>query len=317
MANPRAVDSEGKPIDPSADLKGFLAKVAAPQQGEPAPEAPAAPSYRTFVFADAEDEELKGKTGEEVAKIFADRRTEVTRERDRATQLQRELESERQTRQMEDIARRVMPVQPAAPAPEPREDPRVAKMNEAWAAGDFESARALFNEITRDDVKNEVRSSRDEVKAEITAELRGRRVNEDAQGAYLALRNHLGTLGIPGEVVDARSRALLAEVTYNGSPFYANGSLTNPRNLLAAWNHLWPASAAPTAPPAPVAAQPSQPTPPTPPGSSRPAPAAAPGAPSKGTLSDAQRRAREYIAPRLGLKVDDLIERGKRRNANA
>lgn len=315
MAKETAKNEDGSVIDPSKDLQKFIEKVAPPQSGESV-ETPAVPAYKTVTFDDVEDEELKGKTGEQAVQILAMRRREAQESQQREQQLRRELEQERQQRQMEDIARRTvtqaLPAQPTAPQ---IEDPRIAEINDKWIT-EPDRARFLMDQMADERAARNNKKGYDDLKAEIESNLEKKRINEDAQNAYGQLRSHLVANGVDGNLVDSRSRALLAEVTYHGSPFFPNGSLRNARNLLAAWNHLFGEVKA--APPAPAAtAQLSTPTPPTPPGSGRPAPAAAPGSPPKGTLSPEQRRAREYIAPRLGLSADDLIERGKRRNANA
>lgn len=304
------------PPEERGSLRRFLEKAPPPSVRED--EGPEPKPWEAVTFDDVDDEEIRGKSGRDVVALAAQRRQEAQRERDRAAQLERDLAAERHRREMEDIARRTVDASrqaPPAPQGPSREEQLVADINELWIT-DHPRAVALMNELTEMRANKLIETRTSTLKSDIMNEVRSTRINQDAQTAWSQFRGYLTEqCGVDGATVDRRMRMILAEVTDPNGRYWANGSLTNPRNLLAAWNTEF-GEAKPRSAAAPSTAHPpdtsSAPTA-TPPGGGRPAPAAAPGGP-KGSLSQKQIEARRYIAQRVGLDPDKLIERGRRRN---
>lgn len=311
-ARERRKRHDGTEIDSTKNLAEFVQSFAASSDEETAPPAPesAPPPAAVQIAYDP----YGGKTPDE---IIAEAKEETRRAR-------AELDSARSNQALaQETARSVLAEQQRAaqPKPEPRVDPREAKIDDLTFSDPAE-ARRLQREIDKEERSAELASERKRIKAEIEGDMALKQQRAQGDYAYTESMRRLRAAGVPEADLQNRFKitGLYTTITLAPrpdapNPYYTDGGPLNPDVIERAWRDLYGVPQG--AQPAPVAPPPPQPQFYAPPGSQRPAPAAtAPRNDRAPSVSADDRRDITHLAQRLGADPEDLINRRARRLAN-
>lgn len=315
MPKREVLDDEGKPIDSTKNLGAFLQKIGASPE---ATETPAAPSWETVKFEGVDDPDLKDKTGKDAVAVVAAKRKEAETATQRAAQLERELEQERRTRQMEDTTRRVLAeqqAQAARPAEEPKPDPREAQIDELWFT-DAPAARALLQQLNDERTERRITAATNETKQDVMTRTQQADLVRQAQSATEQATAKLLELGVSRDALSRRAHLVMSDLAnpvLNGQPnkwFYAGGP-TKVENIVGLWEELFGLPKPPEHAASPAQQPAAVITPP--PGSARPAAAAAPAKTKEVHIDATTKRDYERMAQAAGLNPEKLIERRRKR----
>jgi hypothetical protein len=305
MSKRQVLDSEGKPIDPSANLGEFLQGI---PQSDLEDVAAAAPTWDTFTL-EVDDPELRGKTGKDALALLDQTRAKAKQESERAANLEQQLFEQRQKAEIETTTRRVLQEQQAKPpAAEPQIDPREAQIAELWWT-DQPAAMKLIDE------RNDERAR--QIAKEAEERVIGRIDNEKKRDlSYRSFDVAYNTLKGQGIDLDqVKASAVLHLVNNPAQPYFANGGLYKPENIIHAARTLFggpvAAAAATAAPTVATQAAPAQTAAPivAPPGSGRPAPAAAPARARTATVDSRTQKDYEHMAEIFGHDPAKLLAR--------
>lgn len=311
--------ADGTEIDSVKNLADYVQSFPISGESDDAPEAVAAPVIPIAPVVAQPD------TNAELERL----REESKRSREEAQRYQAELAGHKTRQEAEAAARRVMAEQ-QRPAPQaPAVDPRIKEVDRLWF-DDQPKARALLQEIQRDEMRKELETQRAAVKQEVFTELTTQQRKERANLAYSTAMIELQKRGVkPEQITRDRVNALYATVTRPPTAnapnaYYDAGGPLNDQVLMTAWGDLYgipnggdagtgqvagglaPVAAAPTVVPVPVA----------PPGSSRPAPAATPprqASDRQPALSANDQRDIDHMAKTFGYDADKMKARRRDR----
>lgn len=320
MSKPRHKRADGTEIDPVKDLDEFL-KVAAPQSDEEVTPAADPQDWRKVKLADAGDEELNGKTGEEAVRIAQERKTAVAAAQQRAEVAERALAAQTQQAQMEETARRVLresqPRQQQEPEPE---DPRIEARKNAFLLGDVDEYNRLTDEMYGERITSASKRAAEEAEQRVMNTLNTKNGRERGEWAYNTAIAHLKSVGVPDEQLNRRNiKAVYTNIVDpSESDYYNNGGPTNPNVIVQAFKDMFglPNSSGQQAQPTPVVVAPASaaaPTPVAPPGSSKPAQPATPARGKDTTISADARRDAERLGQVFKMDPEKLIARRKAR----
>jgi hypothetical protein len=318
MPKERNKRADGTEIDPVKDLAEFVQAI--PPTDETtittAPE-----DWRKVVLADVDDEDLKGKTAEDAARIAKERKAEAERFRAEAEESRRQLAATQQRVEMEAVARRVAAEQAPPPArqaaPEPQEDPREAQLQDLWMTGDYAGWKRLNDTMQREERQKEIAAAEDRATQKALNTIQATDASSRQNQAYTTAASHLTSLGV--NPTKEQWMAVYVNLTHQASKYRAYGGPEDARNVVAQYRELFglpdpkPAEQPTAAAAAPAVVVPPAPVVATPPGSARPAAAAAPRREAKETHLTPQRsREIEQLANAFRMDPEKLKARHRK-----